>query len=152
MSEELISSDIREWIGRAAPEIHFEVTRRDIQKYAIATEQQLRKYVDGDEAPPMFLFGADRPLSALGELGNDGLRSETLLPDLPLKRVMAGGIKQRHYRAARPGDVLTIKREIKNIHSKQGKSGPLIFIDYLITVTDQHGKPVLEETQTRINR
>jgi hypothetical protein len=62
----------------------------------------------GDEAPPMFLFGADRPLTPLAELGPDGLRADTLMPELPLKRVMAGGIRQRYHRPVRPGDRLTI--------------------------------------------
>jgi len=71
----LITQEVRAWIGRGDPPITFEVTRRDIIKYSIATEQRLEKYLLGDEAPPMFLFGADRPLSPIAELGPDGLRN-----------------------------------------------------------------------------
>lgn len=149
---DLITDDIRAWIGRADPPIEFKVTRRDIVKYAIATEQRLPRYLRGDEAPPMFLFGADRPLAALEELGPDGLRRDTLLPELPLKRVMAGGIRQRYHRPIRPGDRLRISRSITDIYAKQGSSGPLIFVVYAISVTTTAGEPVLEETQTRINR
>ena len=149
---ELLTDDIRSWIGRASPPVKFEVSRRDIIKYSIATEQQQRKYLDGDEAPPMFLFGADRPLSALNELGPDGLRRDGLMPELPLKRVMAGGIRQRYHRTIRPGDALTITRRISNIFEKQGSSGPLIFVEYEITVVDDNDELVMSETQTRINR
>ena len=149
---DLITEDMRAWIGRSDPPQRFEVTRRDIVKYAIATEQRLEKYRRGDEAPPMFLFGADRPLTALAELGADGLRRDTLTPEMPLKRVMAGGIKQRYYRPIRPGDVLSITRTLTDIHAKLGASGPLIFIVYEIVVTNADGEVVMRETQSRINR
>jgi 3-methylfumaryl-CoA hydratase len=149
---ELVTQAMRGWIGRSEPPIRFEVTRRDIVKYALATDQRLPKYIAGDEAPPMFLFGADRALTPLSALGPDGLRNDPLMPALPLKRVMAGGVKQRYFRALRPGDVVTIQRSLTDIYAKQGASGPLIFIVYEIRVTDDNGALVLLETQTRINR
>ncbi len=88
---ELLNQEMRAWIGRSAPPMRVEVHRGDIIKYAIATEQRLEKYQRGDEAPPMFLFGALRPMVPLDELGPDGLTKPSFLPDLPLKRVMAGG-------------------------------------------------------------
>lgn len=149
---ELVTSAMRAWIGRSAPPVTVEVTRRDIIKYAHATGQRQARFLDGDEAPPMFLFGADRPLTPLAGLGPDGLRPDTLVPELPLKRVMAGGIKQRYHRAIVPGDVLTLTRSIADIYGKDGASGPLIFVVYGLTVIDARGALVLEETQTRINR
>ena len=148
----LLTDEIRSWVGRSDPPVRFEVSRRDIIKYAIATQQRAAKYLNGDEAPPMFLFGADRPLTPIEELGPDGLRTDTLLPELPLKRVMAGGTRQQHFRPARPGDVLLITKTITNIYEKQGKSGPLIFVDYEIRVTTEDGEPVMTETMSRINR
>ena len=106
--DELINDEIRSWIGRADKPIRVVVSRRDIVKYSIATEQLNPKYFKGDEAPPMFLFGADRALTEIADLGLDGLRQDSLLPDLPLTRVMAGGVKQRHLRAGVPGDALLI--------------------------------------------
>ncbi|MBK6659069.1 MAG: MaoC family dehydratase N-terminal domain-containing protein [Proteobacteria bacterium] len=148
----LLTDDIRAWIGRSDAPQTIEVTRRDIVKYALASEQSLPRYLNGDEAPPMFLFGADRPLTALAELGPDGLRQDNLLPPLPLKRVMAGGVKQRYHRAIVPGDVLHITRTVSDIFEKQGGSGPLIFVVYDIEVRDAAGALVMQETQTRIIR
>ncbi len=148
----LITPEIRAWIGRSDTPQRIEVKRRDIVKYAIATEQRLDKYRSGDEAPPMFLFGADQPIVALDELGPDGLRSDPLLPELPLKRVMAGGIRQRYHRPIKPGDVLLIKRTITDIYEKRGSTGPLIFVVCDISVTTEDGTLVLVETQTKIVR
>ncbi|MEQ9061927.1 MAG: MaoC family dehydratase N-terminal domain-containing protein [Gammaproteobacteria bacterium] len=139
-------------MGRREAPVHLLVTRRDIIKYATATDQRLEKFLRGDEAPPMFLFGADRPLCGLDDLGADGLRADTLTPELPLKRVMAGGIRQRYHRPIRPGDELVIEKSISDIFEKAGSSGPLIFVVYTLTVKDASGALVLEETQTRINR
>ncbi|HJN45777.1 MAG TPA: hypothetical protein QF572_16545, partial [Vicinamibacterales bacterium] len=58
----LLTPEIREWVGRADTPQRLDVTRRDIMKYAIATEQRQDKYLRGDEAPPMFLFNAHQPL------------------------------------------------------------------------------------------
>ena len=149
---ELISDDARGWIGRSEPPIRFEVSRRDIIKYAIATEQQREKYLAGDEAPPMFLFGAERPLTPIAEVGADGLMNDKLLPELPLKRVMAGGVKKRYFGKITPGDVLTITRTLKDIYEKSGSTGPLIFVVYEINVVNQEDQLVLQETQSRIIR
>lgn len=148
----MMTDEIRSWIGRADEPVRLEVSRRDITKYSIATEQRQEKYLRGDEAPPMFLFGADRPLAQINELGPDGLFNDGLMPDLPLKRVMAGGIKQRYHRAIVPGDVLLMTRSITDIYEKQGSSGPLIFVVYDLTVTTEDGEPVMQQTQSRINR
>jgi len=69
----MVSDEARSWIGRSQPPIHMEVTRRDIQKYAVATEQRQQKFLNGDEAPPMFLFGLLRPIVPLEGLGQTAL-------------------------------------------------------------------------------
>ena len=148
----LITDEIRAWIGRSSDPVAFEVSRRDIVKYSLATQQRNEKYLRGDEAPPMFLFAADRPLQAIADLRPDGIWHDPLVPELPLKRVMAGGIKHRYFRAIVPGDMLSIQRSIVGIYEKQGSSGPLIFIEYNIDVTTEAGEPVMQETQVRVNR
>ena len=150
--ETLISDEIRAWIGRSDVPQTIEITRRDIIKYAVATEQHLAKYLAGDEAPPMFLFGAHSPATLPSLLGEDGLLPDPLLPDLPLKRVMAGGISQQHTRPVRPGDVVVITRRIADIYEKAGTSGPLIFVDYEIIVRTVAGDPIMVESQVRIVR
>lgn len=150
---ELLTDEHRAWIGQASTPITVEVSRRDIVRYAIATEQVLQRYLDGDEAPPMFifnLFGVPRPIS---ELRADGLpRGTGGGPKLPLARVMAGGTEMRLHRPIRPGDVLTGTSRIVDMYEKQGSQGPLIFTVRELRVTDADGAPVLEEIQTSIAR
>ena len=50
----LLSDELLANIGRQSTPHRELVTRRDIRKYAIATGNRQRKYLDGDQAPPMF--------------------------------------------------------------------------------------------------
>ena len=149
---ELISDEAKSWIGRSAEPFLVEISRRDIVKYSIATEQQQEKYLKGDEAPPMFMFGALRPLVPLDELGPDGIPPDSFLPELPLKRVMAGGTEMQFHRPVKPGDKLIATRSLHDLYEKQGKTGPLIFAVYNLSVENEDGELVMEEKQTRILR
>jgi 3-methylfumaryl-CoA hydratase len=149
----LLTDEHRAWIGREEPPIHVEVSRRDIVKYAIATEQTQQKYLRGDEAPPMFIFNLFGALRPIEELRSDGLpRGRGAGPKLPLQRVMAGGTELIQQRPIRPGDRLTGVQRIVDIYEKQGSQGPLIFTVRALRVTDADGAPVLEEVQTGIAR
>ncbi len=148
----LISDSARKMIGASDPPIRVEITRRDIVKYSVATEQRQEKFLNGDEAPPMFLFGALRSIVPIDALGPDGIPASSLTPDLPLKRFMAGGTKTRYFRAVRPGDVLVANRSLIDLYEKRGSQGDLIFLVYKLTVTTESGEKVAEETQTRIAR
>ena len=149
---ELISDEAKSWIGRSAEPFLVEISRRDIVKYSIATEQQQEKYLKGEEAPPMFMFGALRPLVPMDELGPDGIPPDSFLPELPLKRVMSGGTEMRFHRPVKPGDKLIATRSLHDLYEKQGKTGPLIFAVYNLSVENEDGELVMEEKQTRILR
>jgi 3-methylfumaryl-CoA hydratase len=148
----MISDEARKMIGQSDPPVHVEISRRDIVKYSVSTEQTLEKYLNGDEAPPMFLFGALRPVISMDQLGPDGIANASLVPELPLKRVMAGGTKTRYFRQVKPGDKLVATRTLSDMYEKSGSQGPLIFLVYTLDVKTEAGEPVVEETQTRIVR
>ena len=148
----LIPDTARAMIGASDPPIRVEISRGEIMRYAVATEQRQRKFLDGDEAPPMFLFGALRRITPIDELGPDGTVAGSHLPDLPLKRVMAGGTKTRYFRAVKPDDILVATRTLADIYEKRGAQGPLIFLVYKLDVRTEAGEKVVEELQTRIVR
>ena len=64
----LLSDDVLSHIGKQSEPRREIVTRRDIRKYAIATDNRQAKYLDGNVAPPLFhlhLFWDVVPLSEL---------------------------------------------------------------------------------------
>ena len=149
----LLTSEHLASIGVAEPSIDVEISRRDIQKYAAATEQQQHRYIQGDEAPPMFIFNLFSPISALADLRTDGIaRSKVAGPKLPLKRIMAGGTQINQHRPIKPGDRLIGTRKITDMYEKQGSTGPLIFTVRSLAITNAQGELVLEEIQTSIAR
>jgi 3-methylfumaryl-CoA hydratase len=148
----LLTPEITAWVGRTAPPVRVEISRRDIVKYAIATEQVRACYLCGDEAPPMFVFGLFKPLVEMAELGPDGIAPTSFTPQLPLKRTMAGGMKLNIHRPIHPGDTLIGTQKFVDIFEKNGRQGPLIFVVNELAITTESGEPVMEEIQTRIAR
>ena len=147
LNEELLSN-----IGRTAEPKTELATRRDIRKYAVATGQHLQKFLSGDEAPPLYYMALFWDVVELDELTPDGVSVDHLLPEFPLKRAMAGGLKIDYFKPIRPGDTLIARRSLTDIYEKQGSSGPLIFYEVIMTVENEAGEPVLTEKATRILR
>lgn len=149
----LLTDEIRRHIGAELPPFTFEVSRQDIRKYAAATGQREARFLAGDEAPLMFVFGAMMPVLPLDELLEDGRQPDNpLIPELPLKRIMAGGSEFAVYRRVLAGDVLVCRQSLADIYEKQGSEGPLIFLVFENRFETTDGAPVLTERLTRIAR
>ena len=147
---QLVTPEIRAWIGKSAPPVTVRVTRRDIRKYAVATRQRLEKYLDGDEAPALFHLDLFRRIAEIDTLRPDGLAPDPLIPPLPVNRVLFGGAEITFHRPIRAGDVLVGTRTLKDIREKDGRTGPLLFVSIEVNVATNAGEPVLLETETRI--
>lgn len=148
----LLSDELLANIGRVSEPRREVVTRRDIRKYAVATGSRLRKYLDGDIAPPMFHVPLFWDVVELDALTPDGVSIDTLLPKFPLERAMAGGLEIDYLKPVRPGDWLTSTRTLTNIYEKHGRSGPLIFYEIVMEVRNDQGELVIREKTTRILR
>jgi acyl dehydratase len=148
----LLTPELLAQVGKSGPRQTELVTRRDIRKYAVATGQRQRRFLDGDVAPPLYYITLFWPVVEVGELTPDGVFVDRLVPNLSLNKAMAGGIKVEYFRAIHPGDVLVASRTFTNLYEKQGTSGLLIFYEIVMTVTTEKGEPVLTETATRIMR
>lgn len=148
----LLTAELLAHIGRTEPPKKELVTRRDIRKYSVATGQRLQKYIDGDEAPPMFFFPMFWEVVGLDQLRPDGIYEDTLIPEFPLKRAMAGGVEIDFHRPAFPGEWLIARRTLTNIYEKQGSSGPLIFFEVTMQVETEDGEAIVTEKRTGILR
>ena len=89
----LLSEEILSHIGSQSAPRREIVTRRDIRKYAVATNNRQKKYLDGDVAPPLFHVHLFWDVVPLSELSPDGVSIDTLLPKFPLEKAMAGGLE-----------------------------------------------------------
>lgn len=148
----LINEELRSHIG-LSPEPRTElVTRRDIRKYSVATGQRQRKYLNGDEAPPLFHMALFWDVVEQDRISPDGVALDSWLPEFPLKRAMAGQLNLEYFQTILPGQVLTARRTLSDMYEKQGSSGPLIFYVVTTEVRNEADEPVLIERATRILR
>jgi hydroxyacyl-ACP dehydratase HTD2-like protein with hotdog domain len=148
----LLSEEVLSHIGRQSEPRREIVTRRDIRKYAVATDNRQEKYLNGDIAPPLFHVHLFWDVVPLNELSPDGVSIDALLPRFPLEKAMAGGLNITYHKPIKPGDWLTSTRTLTNIYEKTGRSGPLIFYEVLMQVRDDNGELVVTEKTTRILR
>ncbi len=148
----LLTPELLSNIGKTEAPRTQVVTRRDIRKYAIATNQTRRKYLDGDVAPPLFHVAFFWDVVELDELNADGVSVDKLLPKFPLEREMAGGLDIDYHSRIRAGDTLVATRTLTDIYEKEGRSGPLIFYEVVMEVKREDGEPVLTQKTTRILR
>lgn len=163
-SESLITEEIRSWIGRETPPWTIEVTRRDVARFAVATDDPNPLYVNEDYAkhsryggliaPPLFYMAPLTEPVPETELRPDGLPFEGKfpVPPTPLPRLMDGGTEVEFLLPIRVGDVLTGRSKITDIYQKDGRSGPLIFVQREITFTNQNDELVLMEKSATILR
>ena len=100
----LLSNELLENIGSQSGPHRELVTRRDIKKYAVAVGNLQSKYVEGDQAPPLFHIALFWDVVGLDALSTDGLSKDPLLPKFPLSRAMAGGSRIDYIRDIYPGD------------------------------------------------
>jgi hydroxyacyl-ACP dehydratase HTD2-like protein with hotdog domain len=149
---QLLSKELLANIGRSSAPRQELVARREIRKYSIATSQRQRKFLDGDEAPPMFHVALFWDVVELDQLTPDGVSIDGLLPRFPLERAMAGGLKIDYHKPILAGDLLTATRTLTAIYEKQGSQGPLIFYEVVMDIVNETGEPVLTEKTTRILR
>jgi hydroxyacyl-ACP dehydratase HTD2-like protein with hotdog domain len=148
----VLTNDLLANIGRKSEPKREIVTRRDIRKYAVATGNRQRKYLDGDLAPPMFHVPLFWDVVELDQLTSDGVSVDSLLPKFPLEKAMAGGLKIEYHKPIRPGDWLTSTRTLTDIYEKSGRSGALIFYEVIMDVVNDDQELVIREKTTRILR
>ena len=110
MMESLLNDELLSNIGRSAEPKRELVTRRDIRKYSVATGQRLQRFLSGDVAPPLYHMALFWDVVGLDELTPDGVIVDRLLPEFPLKRAMAGGLKIDYFKPIQPGDTLIATR------------------------------------------
>jgi 3-methylfumaryl-CoA hydratase len=160
----VITEEARRWAGQEHPSREFPVNRREIARYAsaigatdpihfdpvAARELGYRDVV----APPLFFYVIR--MQAYSTLGRDGLTEDGSpaadVPPLPTQRAMAGETRVELGAPVVAGDVITVEKRLRHFYEKEGRSGPLVFVEMEYLFTDQAGEVVAREVFTRIYR
>ena len=160
----MITQEARAWADRVYPSHEFTVSVRDIQKYAGAVGETDAIHFDGDAAraagfrdivaPALFPYVIRMQAYGLvdrAQLEPDGSTAEDV-PPLPTRRAMAGETTIELGAPVIAGDVITVEKRLMDLYEKEGRSGPLVFVDMEFTFRNQDDDLVARERFTRIYR
>jgi hydroxyacyl-ACP dehydratase HTD2-like protein with hotdog domain len=140
---------------------NYEVTPRDIKRFAQAIGDSNPKYGGDDPGPPATCHPAVAPPLicqmfafedvGIQELPPDGSPAEINVP-LPAVKTVGGGSVFEIFDRIRPGDRITATSKIADVYRKEGRSGTLFFVSVETTFHNQHQRMVSRETATFIKR
>jgi len=148
------------------------VEAREVRRFYQAVMDPARRYHDepwaqasrygGCVAPPAFPTHAHRraadepdPLERMAEPDFDGTsRSFRGLPPVrvPLPRVLNGGYEYEFLRYARINERIWRSSTYLDIHQRDGRSGPMVFVIVADTYTADGGVPLIDTLTTSILR
>ena len=160
----LITDEARAWAEREYPDATFTVGRNDIERYAYAIGEHDPIHHDPEAAraagyddivaPPLFQYVIRMHTAHLvprSELAPDGSATADV-PPVDTTRAMAGEISLELGVEVVAGDSVTVKKRIADMHEKEGRSGPLVFVTMEFEFINQRGEQVARERFTRIYR
>jgi len=137
------------------------VTKKDIRRFAQAIGDPNPLYYDevyakttrfeSIVAPPLFCHSVAFEDVSPEQLPPDGSPVEADVP-IPAKRMVGGGSVFENYIRFKPGDTIVVKAKIKDLYTKQGKSGLLYFIVHETCFYNQNNELAAKETATFIKR
>jgi hydroxyacyl-ACP dehydratase HTD2-like protein with hotdog domain len=160
----VITEEARRWADREYPTFDFQVTPTDIAKFAHGTGETNPIHFDRQAAvaagyddvvaPTLFPYVVRMHASALvplDQLEPDGSPTADV-PPLPTRRAMAGETSVEFGERVVAGDVITVQKRLAQMYEKEGRSGPLVFVEMEFIFTNQRGELVARENFTRIYR
>ena len=140
---------------------HYDVTRRDIRRFSQAIGETNPIHLDEDcaksskygtiVAPPLFCQMFTFEDVPADRLPGDGSPVEIDVP-LPAKRTVGGASSYEVFQRVKAGDRITVKSTLKDVFTKEGKSGKLYFVVVETEYSNQENEPVARETATYIKR
>lgn len=138
-----------------------QVTLSDIRRFAQAIGETNPLHHDEDYAvttrhgrvvaPPLFCQALTYDDVAVAELGEDGAPVEINV-DIPAQRAVGGSSDYKIHRLVGAGETITVISRLKDLYTKQGRSGLLYMLVVETDFRDEAGEPVASETATYIKR
>jgi acyl dehydratase len=152
-------------VGRRGPELRGTVSRRQIERYAVASGETAPRYRSEEAAheagyetlpsPPVMLpsvieWGAGPPLEELRADGT-GVGKEGWLPLAGL-RLMGGGQDLVFHRPVLAGTEFVAQPHFEAVELKQGSSGPVLLLSITTEFHDLAGALLVSCRETLIAR
>lgn len=163
-TEQIITPEAREWIGKVYPPAYIDVTATDIAKYAVAMGETAPEHFDEEAAKaagyraivaPIGFYVAVRIASVMirprSELIEDGTPDDDF-PPVNATQVMAGETDATFVGRIHAGDRIKIEKTLVDLSEKAGSKGPMGLMKLRFRQSNQFGEELVVEDYTRILR
>jgi 3-methylfumaryl-CoA hydratase len=136
---------LREWRGKSESRSD-QVTAAPIAALSATLDRDDPYPQPGDPLPPLWHWLYFLPIPRQSELGPDGhAKRGGFLPPVPLPRRMFAGDRVEFHRPLCVGESISRLSRIVDVNTKQGRSGPLVFVVVRHEISDRDGIAVVEE-------
>lgn len=134
-----------DWIGRRETRADH-VTATPIAALAATLDRHDPPPADGDPLPPLWHWLYFLPLYRQSDVGPDGhARRGGFMPPIPLPRRMWAGSRFTFAAPLHVGEAITRESRIVDVRTKEGRSGPLVFVVVRHEVANAQGVAIVEE-------
>ena len=134
-----------EWIGRSETSMDF-VDESRVAKMFATFNTPCPDPIHEQALPALWHWMFFAPAVSFGKLGNDGHPERGgFLPPVDLPRRMWAGGRLEFCRQIKVGDKIRRVSSIKDIVSKKGRTGEMIFVTVAHQILDEHGVLINEE-------
>lgn len=149
MTEELDLDYDRDVIGKEVEVGSLTVTREMIANYARAVGETNPLYTDDEAAKGGPYEGVVAPTGMLQTMQTGrGLDPQVKFGNTTFH----AGQKMTFYEPVRPGDTITAWAKVKDVYSKTGRSGTMVFVVNELAYRNQHGHTVSTMEHSFVHR
>ena len=144
--DQIVTPEMRAFIGRSTAPVTYRIRARDIVEFNSAITGELPP-ITGDPSDS----NNTGDLEALGTIVRSFL-SAPFDPEFPepFLDILDAGSSYRFFSPIRAGDEVTVVRTMKDIFTKSGKMGTMLFKVTELTYTRTDGDPVATQISTTI--
>ena len=136
---------LQQWVGKTESR-RDQVTAAAIMALAATLDREDLVPQTGDPLPPLWHWLYFLPISRQSEIAEDGhARRGGFLPPVPLPRRMWAGNRLQFYRPLKVGDPVSRTSMISAVSSKEGRTGPLVFVTVQHKISNAQGIAIDEE-------
>ncbi len=155
-----IAPGVEALVGKVTREFTSDpVSLRHVREYLAGIGASTADLPRGDDAdgiaavvaPPLFFLSACRPVVGEVELLEDGQHAWVGVPGIDGRSAVAGA-KTHFLGEVRVGDVIHATQRLVSITPREGRSGPLLFVETETDYENQRGEPVARHGITFVFR
>lgn len=143
---DVVTSEMREFVGRSTPPVTYVVRTRDILEFNAAISGELAD-VTGDVRDGVLEVDV-----ALGTIVRSFLSApfDPPFPE-PFLDILDGGSEYEFHKSIRAGDEISVVRTMADVFAKRGRLGPMLFKITEVAYTDADGGLVATQRSTSIS-